>query len=215
SKKFVSNREPLRDFDESVRSVRASLLDIKFGTYVMLSSCDVYPDCSSPETTREDAPIDPATQSRYGFHKRLAELCVQHAAERHLIFRMGGFVGPGMSKNAIHDILTGGPLWLHPASDLQFLSTDALPELVLKIVDAGVRNEVFNVTGAGTVRLADVIAMTGREVPVNPGAPTVRYDIGLEKIGRHVVLPPTRETVAAYVADRSTGTIVEASAGSK
>jgi nucleoside-diphosphate-sugar epimerase len=199
SKKFLSNDQPLLDFDLSVRSVRASLTDFRFDTYVMLSSCDVYPDCSTPATTREDDPIDVAKQSRYGFHKYLAEQCVRHAARRHLVFRMGGFVGPGLRKNAIHDILTGGPLWLDPQSELQFLPTDELARVVLRMVDDGVANDTFNACGRGVIRLAEVVRLAGRDVPVKPGAPTVRYEIGLDKISRHLTLPETRESVTEFV----------------
>ena len=62
SRKPLASREPLTDFDASVRSVRASLADFGFRRYVQVSSCDVYPDCSSPETTREDLALDPARQ---------------------------------------------------------------------------------------------------------------------------------------------------------
>jgi nucleoside-diphosphate-sugar epimerase len=199
SKKFLSNDQPLTDFDLSVRSVRASLEDFRFDTYVMLSSCDVYPDCSTPATTREDDTIDVAKQSRYGFHKYLAEQCVRHAARRHLVFRMGGFVGPGLKKNAVHDILNGGPLWLDPASELQFLPTDELARAVLRMVDDGVANDTFNVCGRGVIRLAEVVRMVGRDVPVKPGAPTVRYEIGLDKISRHLTLPETRTSVTEFV----------------
>src|SRR5689334_25407031 len=68
SKKFLADEQPVVDFDLSVRSVRASLVDFRFDSYVFLSSCDVYPDCSGPQTTREDDGIDVARQSPYGFH---------------------------------------------------------------------------------------------------------------------------------------------------
>ena len=72
SKKFLAQKDPLQDFDASVRSVRASLIDFRHDYYIYLSSCDVYPDCSSPETTSEDQKLDVSEQSPYGFHKYLA-----------------------------------------------------------------------------------------------------------------------------------------------
>lgn len=51
SKKFLAHQQPLQDFDASVRSVRASLIDFHAALYIYLSSCDVYPDCSSPILT--------------------------------------------------------------------------------------------------------------------------------------------------------------------
>lgn len=199
SKKFLAQRAPLEDFDASVRSVRQSLVDFRCGTYVFLSSCDVYPDCSTPATTREDQPLNVAAQSPYGFHKYLAEQCVQHAAPRWLVFRQGGFVGPGLWKNAIHDILQGGPLWLDPASELQFLHTDAAAALVLELIDRGLEGQVVNLCGQGTVALAEVCALVGRHVEVKPGSPCARYEVNVERLARLIDVPPTRPAVLQFV----------------
>jgi nucleoside-diphosphate-sugar epimerase len=198
SRKPLAVSDPLADFDASVRSVRASLVDIQFERYVHLSSCDVYPDCSSPETTQESNPPDISRQSPYGFHKYLAEQCVQHAARDWQIFRLGGFVGPGLKKNAIFDILNGGPLWLDPASELQFLHTDDAARIVLQLADSGPAQEVFNLCGHATVTLAEVMAGTGRQVPVQPNSPRVRYAVSIDKISRWAEIPATRDTVLRF-----------------
>lgn len=200
SMKFLSRQQPLYDFDASVRSVRASLLDFKYDYYVFLSSCDVYPDCSSPSTTSEDQVIDVQRQSPYGFHKYLAELCVRHVAKKWLIIRFGGFVGPGLKKNPIYDILHGGPLWLDPESELQFIHTDRAAEIVLSLVDTNVNQEVFNLCGRGVVQLREVISWVGTEIPVQPGSPKVRYEIDLSKISAFTEVPETKGTVRDFVA---------------
>jgi nucleoside-diphosphate-sugar epimerase len=199
SRKLLAERDPLADFDANVRSVRASLVDFRFRRYVHVSSCDVYPDCGSPATTREDAPLEPAAQSAYGFHKFVAEQCVRHGAPDWLILRFGGFVGPGLKKNAIFDILKGGPLYLDPGSELQFLHTDRAAEMVFRLLDSGARNEVFNLCGKGVVRLSEAAALAPRPIPVQPGSPRVRYEIGLEKVSRIVEPPETRPEVLAFV----------------
>lgn len=198
SRKPLAVSDPMADFDASVRSVRSSLQDFRCERYIHLSSCDVYPDCSSPETTEESACPDITRQSPYGFHKYLAELCVQHAARDWQIFRLGGFVGPGLKKNAIFDIMNGGPLWLDPASELQFLHTDEAARIVLDLARTGPGREVFNLCGKGTIALSEVIAATGREVVVQPGSRRVRYDVSIEKASRLVEIPSTRETVLRF-----------------
>lgn len=202
SRKPLARERPLEDFDASVRSVRASLNDFRFDRYVHLSSCDVYPDCSSPAATSEDGALAARAQSPYGFHKHLAEQCVQHAAADWLIFRFGGFVGPGLKKNAIFDILKGGPLWLDPRSELQFLRTDDAARIVMQLA-GDVTREVFNLCGSGVVRLSDVIERTGREVAVQPGSPLVRYDVSITKISRHIAIPDSRESVLQFVDEQS------------
>ena len=73
SKKYIADKEPLIDFDLTVRSVRSSIQDFKHSKYVYLSSCDVYDDCSSGKTTQEDTYILNTNVSNYGFHKYIAE----------------------------------------------------------------------------------------------------------------------------------------------
>lgn len=199
SKKFLAEKDPMFDFDASVRTVRASLIDFKYDCYVYLSSCDVYPDCSSPATTSEAQEIDVSRQSPYGFHKYLAEQCVRHAAKKWLIIRFGGFVGPGLKKNPIYDILNGGPLWLDPESELQFIHTDQAAKIVLNLLDQGIFNDVFNICGRGVVKLHEIMDWIGRQVPVQPGSPRVRYEVNINKILTLTEIPETRSTVVDFI----------------
>ncbi len=114
SKKILANRDPKSEFEMSVSSVVASLSDFKARKYVYLSTGDVYPRQHSPEVTHEDQALDIRAMSRYGLHKYLAEQYVTATHPDWLIFRMGGFVGPGIKKNAIFDILNGPQIWLAP-----------------------------------------------------------------------------------------------------
>ena len=199
SKKFLAQQDPLAEFDASVRSVRASLVNFPCRHYVHLSTCDVYPDCSTPASTLEEQTLDVACQSPYGFHKYLAEQCVRHAAPSWLIFRMGGFVGPGLRKNPIYDILHGGPLWLQPDSALQFLPTESMARIVLDLIDRRIAGEIFNLCGRGVIALREVMALAGADVPVQPGSPCVRYEVNIEKISHVIDIPKTTDNVAAYV----------------
>lgn len=202
SSKILAQRDPLADFEASVKTTRASLEDFPCSLYVLLSSCDVYPDCSSPATTREDEPIDVSRQNPYGFHKYLAEQCVRHRAPDWLIIRFGGFVGPGLKKNPVFDILQKGILWLHPESEMQFLPTDRGAEIVLDLVERGISRETFNVCGKGTIKLQEIIEVTGRQVSVHPGSPRVRYEVNVEKISSLFPVPSTRETVLHFVEEQ-------------
>jgi nucleoside-diphosphate-sugar epimerase len=199
SKKFLAKDDPLEEFALTVRSVRASLVDFRADYYVHLSTCDVYTDCSSPATTLESLVPDVARQSAYGFHKYLAEQCVRHAAPQWLIVRLGGMVGPGMRKNPVFDILHDQPLWLDPASELQFLHTDAVAELLFGLIDGNVAGQVVNLCGKGVVRLDEIARLAGKPVRVQPGSPKVRYEVSIEKLEAMQAVPRTEETVAAFV----------------
>jgi nucleoside-diphosphate-sugar epimerase len=199
SSKILASRDPMADFDSSVRSVRASLEDFKYRRYIFLSSCDVYPDCSSPATTAEDQSIDLVRQSPYGFHKYLAELAVRKVAPDWLIFRMGGFVGPGLKKNAIYDILNGPKLWLHPDSELQFLLSDDLADIVLRLAASDTANTVLNVCGDGALPLRDAVSWAGHPVDVAADAKVVKYEIAIDRLAKLVDIPSTAATVRSFI----------------
>lgn len=189
SSKLLADREPKRDFDSSVRSVLHSLEDFKAGAYVLLSSGDVYSDQSFPAFTTESSPIDTTRQSRYGFHKYLAELIVRQHQPRWLIMRMGGFVGPGMKKNAVFDMLGDKPVWLHPDSELQFISTDTAAGVVWNLVQKGITREIVNLGARGVIRLTDLHRRIKSISVFQPEARKVRFEISLDKLATLSAFP--------------------------
>lgn len=182
SRKFMSTRDPVWDFDASTRSVVLGLEDFKADRYVFLSSGDVYPEQHSPEVTREDQRIDLSRISRYGLHKYLAEQAVQGIHRNWLVVRMGGFVGPELKKNAIYDMQNGAPVWLSPDSELQFIHTDDAASLVWRLVEKGVRNEIVNLGAEGLLRLGDLHTRLGSASVFQENAPKVRYELSLDKL---------------------------------
>jgi nucleoside-diphosphate-sugar epimerase len=202
SKKFLAEREPLLDFDMSVRSVAQSLEAFPCDTYVLLSSGDVYPDQSDFARTQEEQVIDPAAVSRYGRHKLLAEQLVRGGARNWLIMRMGGFIGPGLKKNAIFDILREAPVWLSPESELQFISTDRAAGLVWGLIEQGVRREVINLGANGLVNIGKLCDRLGSHSEFRPQAPKVRYELNLNKLARLYdgALPNSEDEVNNFIA---------------
>jgi nucleoside-diphosphate-sugar epimerase len=201
SKKFLAKDDPKGEFQASVVSVRNSLVDFKFNKYIYLSTSDVYPDCSRPHLTREDATLNVAEQGPYGFHKYLAELCVQHGAKTWLIIRQGGFVGKGMKKNAVFDVLHGEKLWVHPDSRFQFINTDDSARLVMELIDLGIFNQVLNLTATGTISVLEIMNLAGRSVPYEPSAKPVCYEVSTEKASQYLTIPTTYETVRKFLAE--------------
>lgn len=199
SRKYMADRDPDWEFEASVGSVHRYLTMFSYDKYVQLSSCDVYPDCSDYAMTAEETVLEPARQSTYGFHKYLAELCVMHFAKRWLILRMGGFVGPGMKKNAVFDILHGPQLWLTEDSRLQFISTDTAGDIILRLALSDTFNQIFNLCGKGTVRIGDVKERAGSAVPVCHEAKEVLYEVNIDKLLELEEIQSTEKAVFDFV----------------
>ncbi|MBT5399602.1 NAD(P)-dependent oxidoreductase [bacterium] len=198
SKKYMADRDEVGEFDASVRSVKSSLIDFHYDYYVHMSSCDVYDDCNGADTL-EDSLINLSKVSNYGFHKYLAELCVQKKADNWLIFRMGGFVGPQLKKNAIFDIIEGHGIWVNPESEFQFLHTDDAAKIVFNIVNKGIYNEIFNLAGNGTIKIKDVIKISQRKALSFNSAIKVAYNVPTDKIKKHADIPCTLTTIENFM----------------
>ena len=202
SKKFMAARDPIWEFEASVNSVLYSLEDYKAERYVFLSTGDVYPQTHSPDVTDEDQSLDVSKMSRYGLHKYLAEQLVRGTHPNHLIIRMGGFVGKGLSKNAIYDMLTGGDLWLSLDSQLQFINTDDAAQIVFSLAqNAEIKNETINLGANGRASLRDAYALCHSTSSVKPDAGKVSYELSLAKLARfyHGDLPDSSDTIKSFI----------------
>jgi nucleoside-diphosphate-sugar epimerase len=198
SRKYLADEDPIEDLKATVEHRLRTLRDFPARLQVHISSVDVYDRLDSPLTTREGA-------SHYGFHKRLAEALVQHYAPDWLILRLGGMVGPGLRKNPVHDVLSGSPLWIHPDSQYQFLQTGDVARIAWHLVSGGRRKEVFNLCGEGLISPREVAGFAGRELDlarVSPRDPPRIVDISLEKLGRHITVPSSRDAVRSFLQGR-------------
>jgi nucleoside-diphosphate-sugar epimerase len=203
SKKFLARENPALEFDLSVRSTQRALQDFKATRVVHLSTMDVYPDIADPALNHEETPIDIRRQSPYGFHKYLAEQIVRHYAARWLIFRMAGFVGPGLWKNSIFDLLTGQPLRVHPDSEYQYLNTQDLARAVFTVLNSSMDQDIINVAGSGVISLRQVAGMIpGRSLdPAWNSLPREHYEMNVDKLSRLYPLPHTQDTIRNFIRD--------------
>lgn len=202
SKKFLSDQQPLLDLDLTVAHRLRTLQDFPAALQVHISSVDVYHDLTSPETTAENSAVDVARASHYGLHKLMAEQVVQHYAADWLILRLAGMVGPGLRKNPVFDILNGQPLRIHPDSRYQFMHTGDVAQILWKLVQSKLRQEIFNVCGDGLISPREIAALAGKPLDLTmlpaDAAPRI-VDINLGKLKKLVRVPATAETVAKFV----------------
>lgn len=202
SRKYLAETDWPADFEASVQSVARTIRDFAVDRYVLISSVDVYNCLDDPDANSEDAIIDPLRLSTYGFHKYIAEACVRRHLPSWLIVRVGGMVGPGLKKNPVFDILHGEPLRIHPDSRYQFMSTDAVAQVVWRLIEAGRTNRVINVCGAGLISPREISELAGKPLVVAPEAlvaePRIVH-INTRLVETIAPPPETRTTVADFI----------------
>jgi nucleoside-diphosphate-sugar epimerase len=202
SKKYLADDDPVAEFDLSVAHCLRTLRDFPASLHVHISSVDVYADLADPSANTEESPIDVARISHYGLHKLLAEKLVRHYADRWLIVRLAGMVGPGLRKNPVFDILHHQPLRIHPESQYQFAPTDFVAEGVWRLVEDREVNQVFNLCGRGSVSPRQIAELAGRKLDLSLVGADARprvVDINVRKVSRLFEMPLSLDTVQAFI----------------
>ncbi|MCX6348428.1 MAG: NAD(P)-dependent oxidoreductase, partial [Candidatus Aureabacteria bacterium] len=202
SKKYLAAEKPVEEFELSVASVLKALQDFRFQGCLHVSSIDVYPDHENSANNREDAPIEIARLSPYGFHKYLGELLVRRYAPRWMIIRLGGVLGPGLKKNPVFDLMNDRPLRVSEDSRYQYLPADLAAEFALDLVGKGLWGEVFNLCGTGAVAIREVRERLKKPLRyASPNVPRETYEINNDKLRLHFDVPRTVDTVNKFVHD--------------
>jgi nucleoside-diphosphate-sugar epimerase len=200
SRKYLDAKEPVTGFDLSVSTVMRILHDFQYDYFVHLSSGAVYPREDHPEFNAETTPLDPAVMTNYGFHKWMAEQLVRKYAAKHLILRMGGFVGPGLKKNAVYDLMAGQPLHVHPDSEFQFMDTRDLARAVFNLLPKlSADRSLYNISAHGTISLREVAALIGCQLPSSENLPLIRAELNIQKVSALLDLPDSKSAVANYI----------------
>ncbi len=209
SRKFIDAQDPVRGYDLSVTSVMNVLHDFRYDRFVQLSSGAIYPHEGDPRLNAEDAPLATAAMSRYGFHKWLAEQLVHHEAPRHLILRLGGFVGPRLRKNAVYDLLAGRSLFVHPDSEFQFMDTRDLARAVFDLAERpDLPSSPLNVSARGAVSVRHIAEWA--DIPLPPDAhlqPRTRAELNVDRASQLLALPDTATTLQTFIREVQSGAL--------
>jgi nucleoside-diphosphate-sugar epimerase len=202
SRKYLADDDPVAEFDLSVTHCLRALRDYPASLHVHISSADVYAELANPSANSEESFIDLTRLSHYGLHKLLAEQLVRHYADRWLIVRLAGMVGPGLRKNPVFDVLNRQPLRIHPDSQYQFVATDIVATSAWRLVESGEVNQVYNLCGRGLVSPRQIAGLAGREMDLSLLGADARpriMDINIDKISRRFEMPSTLNTVRAFI----------------
>ncbi len=199
SKRYWANNNPYEDFEASTISVYKTLLDFKFGIYLYISSSDVYVDHNDVMATVENADIFPEKLCPYGFHKFLSELIVKKYSQKYIILRISAMVGENLKKGPIRDAIDGKPLFITLDSSIQFISTSAVCDVIIKILEKNVYNEIFNVGGEGVFHFRDLEIFLKKKPEVQRDAEKQTYNININKLKNIFLLKRSEDYVSEYL----------------
>ena len=196
SKKYLSLKEPLLDFDLSVRSTLQSILDFKYDLYIYLSSCEVYEDLT--KNTLEESIINTSNISRYGLSKYMSECIVKNYCKKWVILRLNGPIGPNMKKGPIYDLMNNDDLWISIKSVMQLIDIKFISEFISILIEKNIFNETFNITGTDSICLEEVAQLLGSKSKF-PDYPIITHNIDTNKANSILELPKSIKSVNSLI----------------
>lgn len=120
AKKWLANKDGEADYAH-INSLIDDVLALEFGEMILISTVDVF---GNPfRVTEYDEPI-PGSENFYGKNRlmmenRISEECHKRGVKCS-IFRLGGLVGPTISKNILYDVSHGKIVEANPHSSYQY-----------------------------------------------------------------------------------------------
>lgn len=199
-----ANSDPAWDFRETVGSASHYVHAIDAKVFVHVSTVDVYADPGSEQTTEEMTASLSPFQSVYGFHKLLAEHCVQRFAKKALVLRLPALVGPNLRKNPIFDHFhEDKSLFIAGDSRLNIVHTDFVAEATLKLLNSGVSQGVFNLAASDSLKISDLPEISGLKNSFHEGAKENQqtYEVNTARVSNHLTLQSSADAVKAYMQD--------------
>ncbi len=169
--KWWANQNPEADWG-AIAPLLEVLGQVRAGRFTLISTVDVYRD---PVEVDETTAIVTEGLHPYGLHRARVEDFVRSRFKQAQVLRLPGLFGPGLKKNLIHDLLTGGDLSGFDAqSTFQFYDLGRLGDDL--DIAAGTGATVVNLA-VEPVTVAEVVrAVRGEDFANRTDRPPLRYD---------------------------------------
>jgi len=182
NKNYWANKFPQEDFKGSALLVYDNLFDFKIDKYVFMSSIATYD-----------------INSHYGFNKTLAEEIIRRHSNNYLIFRCSATIDRCMKIGILNDILKGIPLFISGDSQIQFITRNAVANIIKDLMSTDVYNRTFNMGGVGAVTISSIESIVGHSIIYDSAAKKRHYEMDVCELNELFKLKTSYEYVEDIV----------------
>ena len=137
AKRFKAENDMMKDFKETIEKTAMLLATAKGKRFVLVSSLS----CRTQLDTS------------YGRNRRACEL-IALAAEESLIIRLGPMYGGDRTKDTLHDILLGNPIYISAESQYAYVDVAWAAHTIIEMLDGP--GGVHEIGARNAVRLGDL-----------------------------------------------------------
>lgn len=199
--RYKANLDPLWDYSASVESVIRSLKDFNFSDYIYISTIDVYDNLFDLRYNNENTQINSLQLDYYGFHKWLSERIISKYCPRFIILRLGTVLGNNLIKGPIYDLYYNKTIFMSEKSQLTFIDTNTLCNVLMLLIENEINNDIFNITGTGYVNVGELISLFFPESLPDKDHEHVlhRYNINTKKINQLINIDTSFNIVSRFI----------------
>lgn len=137
AKRFKAENDPMKDFEETVEKTAKLVAASKDKLFVLVSSLS----CRTQLNTT------------YGRNRRACELLAL-ALKDSLVFRLGPMYGGGRTKDTLHDILLGNPVYLSAETRYAYVDVVWAANTIIAMLDGS--PGIHEIGARNSVRLGDL-----------------------------------------------------------
>jgi len=137
AKRFKAENDPMKDFEETVEKTAKLINAAKGKRFVMISSLS----CRTQLDTS------------YGRNRRACEL-ITLALEDSMVFRLGPMYGGGRTKDTLHDILLGNPVYVSAETRYAYVDVVWAAHTIITMLDGSLG--IHEIGAHNSVRLRDL-----------------------------------------------------------
>jgi nucleoside-diphosphate-sugar epimerase len=135
--RFQANQDPLRDFHETVEKTARLLAAAHGKRFVLISTLS----CRTQ------------LETSYGRHRRACELIALSAGA--LVIRLGAMFGGGRTRDSLHDILAGRPVFVSGETRYAYVDVAWVGRRVVDLLEAGGAG-IREIGARNAIRLGDL-----------------------------------------------------------
>lgn len=140
SKKYFAEFHPEIDINKNI-SPFFKILQLKTKNFIHISSIDAIKN----------------KKNNYTKSKILAETCTRLYFPRANILRLGGLIGPNLTKNTVYDITNNKNLFVSFDSSYNYISTQEIAKIIEKIIKLNIWGKIINIASSKPITVNEII----------------------------------------------------------
>lgn len=188
AKKWLANKNP-EDDKQHIDSLIKTLRSLTFQRLVLISTVDVFDELTdvNENVVPYQSPKNAYGRNRFVLEENMRKYCFDIGANINII-RLGGLVGPTITKNILFDLAHDVSITVNPQSTFQYYDLTVLEDDIRFVIDLDIK--IKHLAGV-PMNVQDIVSLGGKDwyklTSFSHDVPLSYYDVksNIDKLYAH------------------------------